>query len=176
VLTQRVGQNGIVCFEEIYGVPDLVDLERRVCQQRRVAYAETDDLNRVFAAQSIPHQYEFVDEGEDKEGQEGRDGLVLRVQLGIDELEMRYDAELELGKDISVFRTGQHASFPCPRLPSPCCLSYDTGSTYASKAIHIMAWTAAVAKNSRLHFEERNSNLLLRGEARDAGGMMPSLS
>ena len=102
MLAQGVGQDGIVRLQEIDGVSDLVDLQRSVGQQGRVTYAEADDLNCVLAAQGVPYQDEFVDEGEDEEGEEGRDGLVLRVQLGVAELEMGYDAELELCEDVSV--------------------------------------------------------------------------
>jgi hypothetical protein len=76
VCAQGIGQDRTVCLEEINGISDLVDLQRSVGQQGHVAYAETDDLNGVLAAQSVPHQYQVVDEGEDEEGQEGRDSLV----------------------------------------------------------------------------------------------------
>lgn len=67
VFAQVIGPDGTVRLEQINGISDLVDLQSRVGQQGRVAYAEADDLNGVFAAQSVPYQYQLVDKGEDEE-------------------------------------------------------------------------------------------------------------
>jgi hypothetical protein len=44
----------------------------------------------------------LVDEAEDEQGQEGGDGLVLRVELGVSgEVEIIADAGLERAEDVS---------------------------------------------------------------------------
>lgn len=47
--------------------------------------------------------------------------------------------------------------------------------TYASKAMHIMAWMQAVTKKKRAHFDDRNDMMLFRGPDLRAG-TIPSLS
>ena len=79
MFAQAVGQDGAVGLQEVDGVTDLVDLEGRVRQQGRVAYAQADDLDSVLAPQGVPNEHQLVDEGEDEEGEEGGDGFVLRV-------------------------------------------------------------------------------------------------
>lgn len=98
----RIRQNGAVLLQEINGVSDLIDLQRSVGQQGRVAHAEADDLNSVLNAQRVPDQDHLVDKGKDEKGEEGRDRLVLRVEVVVVEFEARFNAELEPCEDISV--------------------------------------------------------------------------
>jgi len=94
--------NGALTSQDVDGVADLIDLDGRVDEDGQVGEGEADDLNRVLHTQRVPDKYQLVQEGEDEERQEGRDGPVLADRIVVE----LPNVGLELGEDVSAGRDG----------------------------------------------------------------------
>lgn len=90
---------GAVFTENIKSLFDLIDLDGGINHEGEVGKADTNDLNGVLLAESIPNDNESVEKSENKERQEGRDSLVLRLNFGIGVVSAKVD--LEFAKDVS---------------------------------------------------------------------------
>jgi hypothetical protein len=77
----------------------LIHLDSRVNHEGEVREADTNDLNSVLLAESIPYDYQCIQETENEKRQEGRDCLVLRLDFGVGV--MCTEVDLELAKDVT---------------------------------------------------------------------------
>lgn len=63
---------------EVVGrVFDLIELNAGIDENADVVDDDSDDLNGVFEAQGIPHEYQLVDVAEHEDGEKGGDGARL---------------------------------------------------------------------------------------------------
>lgn len=80
------------------GVPDLVELDRSIDENTDVVDDETNDLNGVLQAQSIPDKPQLVEVTEHEDGEIRGNGAGFAVSVfGLAPV----DAVLELAKDIA---------------------------------------------------------------------------
>lgn len=84
----------IVLLENIKGLGNLIDLDGRVNHKCQVREADTNDLNGVLLSESIPDDDQGVKETKDEKGQESRNSLVLRLNLGSADMGAKVDLEL----------------------------------------------------------------------------------
>jgi hypothetical protein len=77
----------------------LIHLDSCVNHKGEVREADTNDLDGVLLAESIPYDYQCIQETENEKRQEGRDCLVLRLNLGVGVVCTKVD--LELAKDVT---------------------------------------------------------------------------
>jgi hypothetical protein len=96
---RHAGSEGVLGTENIEGLLNLIDLDGGVNHEGEVREADTNDLNGVLLAESIPNDNECVKETENKERQESRDSLVLRLDFGIGVVITKVN--LEFAKDVS---------------------------------------------------------------------------
>jgi hypothetical protein len=93
---------GVLFTENIKGLFNLIDLNGGVNHEGEVGEADTDDLNGVLLTKSIPNDNKCVKESENKERQESRNSLVLRLNFGVGVMITKVD--LEFTKDVSRWR------------------------------------------------------------------------
>lgn len=86
--------------EDVDGHLDLVDLSGSVDDEGKFSDANADDLDCVLVAQRIPDDDKDVQEAEDEESEECRNGLVLGLDLVVVVVDAK--AGLELAKDVSL--------------------------------------------------------------------------
>jgi len=97
-----VGLDGSLFQQAGDRIVNLVDLENGVDENGQVGHAQADDLNRVLEPQSVPCQEQDVEEAEDKQRQERRDGAVLRLEaVGDVRVVLVHETELEPPKHVS---------------------------------------------------------------------------
>lgn len=93
-----IGIKSPVTRQDVDGHLNLIHLKGSVDQHSQVGNADTNDLNCVFHAKGVPNDDQFVQETKDEESQEGRDGLVLRLNLV--NIDLLAQTGLELGKHV----------------------------------------------------------------------------
>lgn len=122
VFPEVVLSQGTLCDgQDVDGLLDLVNLDGREDKEGHVRDAHEDDLDRVLHPQRVPYQDQLVYEGEDEEREEGRDGLVLCVDVSRERaLGRRPNVELELCKRVPA-RAISCQTHPVPSQPPRRC-------------------------------------------------------
>lgn len=94
-----VWRKSVVRLKDIKGLGNLIHLDSGVNHEGEVREADTNDLNSVLLAESIPYDNQCIQETENEKRQEGRNCLVLRLDFGVGVMCTKVD--LELAKDVT---------------------------------------------------------------------------